>query len=79
MIDAARILAAKVLIVDDQPANVKLLEMMLQSAGYKSVASTTDPTAVCELQRMNRYDLIILDLLMPEMDGFQVMEGLRTI
>ena len=79
MIDAARILAAKVLIVDDQPANVKLLEMVLQSAGYKSVASTTDPTAVCELQRMNRYDLIILDLLMPEMDGFQVMEGLRTI
>ena len=76
MIDAARILTAKILIVDDQPANVKLLEMMLQSAGYQSVASTMDPKSVCELHRDNRYDLILLDLLMPGMDGFQVLEGL---
>ena len=48
-------------------------------AGYTSVESTTDPNQVCELHRKNRYDLILLDLQMPGMDGFQVMEGLKEI
>ena len=52
---------------------------MLRVAGYASVESTTDPNEVCELYRQNRYDLILLDLQMPEMDGFQVMEGLKEI
>ena len=52
---------------------------MLRGAGYTSVASTTDPHEVCELQRKNRYCLILLDLQMPGMDGFQVMEGLKDI
>ena len=57
----------------------RLLEHMLRGAGYTSVASTTDPHEVCELHRKNRYDLILLDLQMPGMDGFQVMEGLKEI
>jgi adenylate cyclase len=52
---------------------------MLRIAGYVSVASTRDPHEVCELHRKNRYDLILLDLLMPGMDGFQVMESLKEI
>ena len=48
-------------------------------AGYTSVESTTDPHQVCELHRKNRYGLILLDLQMPGMDGFQVMEGLKEI
>ena len=52
---------------------------MLRAAGYTSVASTMDPKEVCELHRKNRYDLILLDLHMPGMDGFQVMEGLKEI
>jgi len=52
---------------------------MLSGAGYASVASTMDPHEVCELHRKNRYHLILLDLLMPGMDGFQVMEGLKGI
>ena len=52
---------------------------MLRGAGYVSVASTVDPRAVCELHRRSRYDLILLDLQMPGMDGFQVMEGLKEI
>jgi CheY-like chemotaxis protein len=52
---------------------------MLRGAGYTSVASTRDPHEVCELHRKNRYDLILLDLQMPGMDGFQVMEGLKEI
>ena len=79
MLEAAEILKAKVLVVDDQQANVLLLERMLGAAGYASVTSTLDPRAVCELHEKNRYDLIVLDLQMPGMDGFQVMEGLKPI
>ena len=79
MVDTADILKAKVLVVDDQEANVLLLERMLSGAGYVSVASTLDPRAVCELHRKNRYDLILLDLQMPVMDGFEVMERLKEI
>jgi two-component system, cell cycle response regulator len=77
MITASDILSAKILIVDDQPTNVRLLEQMLGAAGYTCVTVTLDPRAVCELHRKNRYDLILLDLQMPGMDGFQVMESLR--
>jgi signal transduction histidine kinase len=79
VISPSDILKASILIVDDQPANVSLLEEMLRDAGYVSVASTTNPREVCELHRKNRYSLVLLDLLMPAMDGFQVMEGLKAI
>jgi len=72
------ILGAGILIVDDQAANVSLLEQMLRGDGYTHVSSTMDPHEVCALHRRNRYDLILLDLQMPGMDGFQVMEGLKT-
>jgi len=78
MISAADILNASILIVDDQAANVSLLERLLCGAGYARVASTMNPGEVCELHRKNRYDLILLDLQMPGMDGFQVMEGLKA-
>jgi serine phosphatase RsbU (regulator of sigma subunit) len=79
MISPADILGAKILVVDDKEANVRLFEGMLRVAGYTSVESTTDPKKVCELYRRNHYGLILLDLQMPEMDGFQVMEGLKEI
>jgi diguanylate cyclase (GGDEF) domain len=79
MVNSSDILNAKVLIVDDEPANVLLLVCMLQGVGYTCVASTMDPHDVCDLHRNNRYDLILLDLQMPDMDGFQVMEGLKEI
>ena len=77
MINASDILRAKVLIVDDMEANVRLLERMLGGAGYVSVTSTMDSNTVSELHRNNHYDLILLDLQMPGSDGFQVMEGLK--
>ena len=79
MISAADVLHGKILIVDDKEANILLLERMLRGAGYDSIASTINPGEVCELHRKHGYDLILLDLLMPVMDGFQVMEGLREI
>jgi two-component system, cell cycle response regulator len=79
MVNADDILNASILIVDDQEANVQLLEHMLRDVGYRCITSTMDPHAVCALHRDNRYDLILLDLQMPGMDGFQVMEGLKEI
>jgi PAS domain S-box-containing protein len=79
MISTADILNASILIVDDQPANVQLLEQMLRAAGYQNLTSTMDPFTVCALHRAHHYDLILLDLQMPGMDGFQVMEGLKEI
>ncbi len=73
------VLQGKILIVDDKQANVLLLEKMLRGAGYVSVASTTNSGEACTLHLKNRYDLILLDLQMPGMDGFQVMEGLKIV
>jgi PAS domain S-box-containing protein len=69
---------SSVLIVDDQEANVILLERLLGEAGYASVTSTMNPHDVCALHRKNRYDLILLDLQMPGVDGFEVIEGLKV-
>ena len=79
MITAAEILNANVLIVDDQQSNVLLLEEILRDAGYTRVTSTMDPYTVAALHREHRYDLILLDLQMPGLDGFQVMENLKAI
>jgi len=72
------ILKARILIVDDQAANVQLLEQLLADAGYTEVTATMNPTGVCAMHRKNPFDVILLDLQMPVMDGFQVMEGLKT-
>jgi PAS domain S-box-containing protein len=77
-ISAADLFAASVLVVDDQEANVILLQQMLGEAGYTHVDCTMNPREVFALHRRNSYDLILLDLQMPGMDGFQVMEGLKT-
>lgn len=74
----SEILKARILIVDDQEANVSLLQQMLHDAGYESVSSTMNPQEVCGLHRRSPCDLILLDLQMPGMDGFQVMEALKT-
>ena len=79
MVDPSDVLRAKVLIVDDQQANVRLLEGMLRGAGYTYFTSTLDPLEVCELHRKNHYDLILLDLQMPGFDGFRVLEGLKQV
>jgi CheY-like chemotaxis protein len=71
------ILAARILVVDDQAVNVRLLERVLADAGYKSVTSTLEGQQVSALHRSHDYDLILLDLQMPVMDGFEVMAALQ--
>lgn len=79
LVRTANVLEAGVLIVDDQDASVLLLSRLLVGAGYTNTASTTDPLSVLALHRANRYALILLDLKMPAMNGFEVMEQLQTL
>ena len=71
-------LHSKILVVDDQAAHVHLLERLLQDTGYLNVSSTLDARQVAAMHREYHYDLILLDLQMPGLDGFGVMEALRA-
>jgi len=73
------LLGARILVVDDQPANLEVLAQMLAATGYTNVTTTAKPRDVVRLYRTHHHDLILLDLQMPDMDGFQVMEGLKEI
>ena len=79
MISSYDVHKANILVVDDQEANVSLLVRLLRGAAYTSIDSTTDPRKVYGLHRKKQYDLIVLDVVMPGMDGFQVMDALREI
>jgi two-component system cell cycle response regulator len=79
MIGPSEILNARILLVDDNEDNVRLLQQILQHAGYAHVYTTTDPHQVFAVHSHDRYDLIVLDLQMPGMDGFEVMEALKEI
>ena len=78
LLNEAEFIDANILIVDDQPANVDLLTQLLNEAGYHRISSTCDPKSVVALNREHHYDLILLDLNMPLMNGFEVMEALKT-
>lgn len=73
------ILASRILIVDDESSNVQLLELLLARLGYTNVESTTDPRNAEGLFRHHQHDLVLLDLMMPHMDGFEVMRRLRAL
>jgi diguanylate cyclase (GGDEF)-like protein/PAS domain S-box-containing protein len=70
---------SKILIVDDNPANVKVLKQLLLRAGYLHTVTTTQPASVCALQQEGNFDLILLDIMMPGFDGFRVMESLNNV
>jgi two-component system cell cycle response regulator len=78
MINGAEIFNASILVVDDREANVSLVAQILSEDGYTDVSTTTNSLEVCALHQKNRYDLIVLDLQMPGMDGFEVMDGLKA-
>jgi CheY-like chemotaxis protein len=69
----------RILIVDDQRSNVRLLEQTLRRAGYAEVMSTVEPRDVAAMHLQNHYDLILLDLQMPELNGMEVMAELQKV
>ena len=73
------VLDSKILIVDDQESNVRLLEYLLLRNGYRSVRGTTDPRAVVQIYQEFCPDLVLLDLIMPHMDGIEIMEQLQKV
>lgn len=79
MLSAEDIHAAKILIVDDSPDNVNLLQAILDQEGYVNVTATMKPQEVAELHRRQQFDLILLDIQMPLMDGFKVMDALHLL
>ncbi|MHB1188878.1 HD-GYP domain-containing protein [Thiobacillus sp.] len=68
-----------ILIVDDEPANLKLLDRMLRSQGYQSLVLADDPRLAVDLYRITQPALILLDINMPHLDGYQVMEQLKAL
>jgi CheY-like chemotaxis protein len=72
-------LGCRILIVDDEPANVRLLERILQGAGYTELYTTTDGRAVADLYRQIQPDIVLLDLHMPHLDGLAVLGQLQDL
>lgn len=70
---------ARIFVIDDEPANLKLLDKMLASQGYSQIVLIQDPREVLERYREAQPDLILLDINMPHLDGYQVMEQLKAL
>lgn len=79
MITDADILQSRLLLVDDQSANLRLLEDILAREGFTQVLSVSDPRRALELYAAFDPDLVILDLMMPGLDGYAVLEQLSRL
>ena len=69
----------RILVIDDEPANLKLLDKMLRGQGYQHLTLVSDPRNVLQVYQETQPDLILLDINMPHLDGYQVMEQLRGL
>lgn len=72
-----RLLDAKILIVDDEPINIKVVRKHLQGAGYRNFVTTTDSTTAMETLRAEQPDAVLLDVMMPQINGLQILEWIR--
>ena len=79
MITEEQFQRAKILLVDDEPSNIRLLESFLKGKGYTCIESITDPRKAVEVYQKFQPDLVLLDLNMPHLNGFQVLEKLSNL
>lgn len=77
LIDPAQIRSCRILIIDDEDANVLLLASLLEREGYSDIHTVTDPSRAVEAFVQLEPDLVLLDLMMPEIDGFQLLEAFK--
>lgn len=77
--NATSVNAGRIFIVDDEPSNLKLLDKLLTSQGYQNLVAIQDPREVLTRYTEGRPDLILLDINMPHLDGYQVMEQLKAL
>lgn len=75
LIGDAEMQSRRILVIDDEEANVLLLRSLLEREGYRDITCLTDPTKAVETFVETSPDLVLLDLMMPEMDGFQLLEA----
>jgi putative two-component system response regulator len=73
----ADLLGAKILIVDDEPINVKVVRKHLQGAGYRNFVTTSDSTQAMKTLRAEQPDVVLLDVMMPQVNGLQILEWIR--
>lgn len=71
-------LDVKILIVDDEPVNILLLSKILSTEGYNNITTTLDPREAESLQIKHNFELILLDINMPELNGYEVLEQLHA-
>ena len=74
----ARLSKMKIVVIDDEPANIALLEAMLAEGGYTRVKTVTDSRLAMETCLEVEPDLVLLDLMRPHVDGFTILESLRA-
>jgi len=77
LIDSAEIRARRILVIDDEDANVLLLASVLEREGFTDIHAITDSAAALEAYVRLEPDLVLLDLMMPEVDGFQLLEAFK--
>lgn len=73
------LLNARILIIDDQQSNIDVLADLLEMLGYENITQTTSPLKALERIKEKPFDLLLLDLMMPELSGFEFMEQLREL
>ncbi len=79
MLNDTQIKSAKILVIDDELVNVELVKEMLDISGYSNITGVSDPEQGLELYRDQDFDLVLLDILMPKMDGFEVMTRMKQL
>lgn len=77
LVSAAEILARRILVIDDEEPNVLLLASVLEREGYRDIHCVTDPTKALDAYVSLAPDIVLLDLMMPEVDGFQLLEAFK--
>lgn len=70
---------ARILVIDDEPANLALVEAVLRREGYAAITSVPDPNRATELYLTVRPDLVLLDLMMPGIDGYALLDRLGRL